>query len=252
MGRLNGKIAVMTGGGAGIGRAAVEIFAREGAKVVVAELDPDFGRSTVEAQTAADREAIFVETDVTNEASVKAAVEAAVSTFGRIDILYNNAGASFLDDSATEKGDPEVFWKTLRLNLFGTWLMCRETIPHLRAAGGGAIVNTTSTAGIVGLENIDAYSSAKGGVISLTRALARQLASDNIRVNAVAPTRTLTERATRINNARPTGTGGEGNRNRLGDAMPEHIAYGALFLASDEAARVTGHTLPVDSGFTSS
>ena len=252
MGRLEGKIAVITGGGAGIGRAAVDIFAREGARVVVAELNPDFGRSAVEEQAKAGRETVFVQTDVTSEDSVKAAVQSAIASFGRIDILYNNAGASLLGDSATERGDTDVFWKTLQLNLFGTWLMCRETIPHIKAAGGGAIVNTTSISGMVGLDNIDAYSSAKGGIIALTRAMARQLAPHNIRVNAVAPTRTLTERATRVNNARPTGTGGEGNRNRLGDAMPEHIAYGALFLASEEAARVTGHTLPVDSGFTSS
>ncbi len=247
MGQLEGKVVLITGGGNGIGRAAVELFASEGAKVVVGEVQEEAGAAAAKAVVDAGGKAIFVRTDVTVPENAEAAVAAAISNFGKLDVLYNNAGRSFEND-ATVDGDIDVFWKTIQLNLFGTWLMSRFAIPRLIENGGGAIVNTASIAGLVGLRKIDAYSASKGGIIALTRSLALQYAEHRIRVNAVAPTKTLTPRAAKLDDERPTGGG---DRNHLGHAMPIDIARGALFLASENASRITGHTLPVDSGFTS-
>lgn len=247
-GRLQGKVALITGAGAGIGKAAARLFAREGARIVVAEINAESGAAMAAALVQEGAEAMHVRIDVTDEASVVAGVQAAVQRFGRLDILYNNAGASSVGDSRVTQATVEEFRRTIDLNLLGTWLCCKHAIPELVMAGGGAVVNTSSAAGLMGLPDIDCYTAAKGGVVSLTRSMAVEFAPSNVRVNAVAPTSTTTERVLEMYKHRPPT--GLRTKNLLGSATPEDVAYAALFLASDEARVITGVVLPVDSGVT--
>lgn len=246
--RLQGKTAIVTGAGAGIGRATAELFAREGADVVVADLDANAARTVEQAIRTAGGTALAVQTDVGDEDSMAAMVAAAKDQFGKIDVLYNNAGGSTLNDGKICDVSNDEFWLKMRVDLFGTWLGCRLVIPHMMAQGGGAIVNATSINALVGL-NRSAYSAAKGGVISLTRALAVQYAEHKIRVNGIAPGGTLTERVQeRLAGAAKVSA--EASSHLLGFSDPIDIAYAVLYLASDEAKTTTGHIMVVDSGMT--
>ncbi|MDO8277797.1 MAG: glucose 1-dehydrogenase [Burkholderiaceae bacterium] len=247
MGRLNDKVAIITGSGKGIGRASALLFASEGARVVVAELDQTIGAQTAADVTRAGGQAIFAPTDVTDEASVKNMVALTLKTYGRIDILYNNAGLSSARDGTVVDAEAEEFWRAIKLNLFGTWLCCRHVIPAMQATGGGSIVNAGSVVALMGLKGLDAYTASKGGVIALTRSMAVEFAPAKIRVNAIAPTTTLTERVIELNKSREPG---KQDRNLLGPADPLDIAQAALYLASDESRKVTGQVLAVDSGRT--
>lgn len=249
MKRLENKVVLITGAGKGIGRAAAGLFAAEGAKVVIAELSRELGEKAERDILAEGGTVRFVPTDVTDEDSVRNAVAQTVALYGRLDVLYNNAGLSTSRDGPVTECSTEEFWNTLRLNLFGTWLCCRHGIPQIIKAGGGAVVNMASIAGLMGMLRIDAYTAAKGGVIALTRSMATEFAPHKVRVNAIAPTTTLTERVIELNKNRDLGNK---TRNLLGPCDPLDIAQAALYLASDESRRVTGHILPVDSGLTSS
>jgi NAD(P)-dependent dehydrogenase (short-subunit alcohol dehydrogenase family) len=244
VGRLDGKVALITGAGSGIGRAAALRFAAEGARVVVAEIAAEPGAATADAITAAGGEALFVATDVSQPDSDAAAVEATLQRFGGLQVLYNNAGGATPKDGKVTEIALDEFWRTIAVDLFGTFLGCRFAIPAMVAGGGGSIINTTSIRALIGTAGADAYSSAKGGVRALTQALALQWAAHGIRVNAIAPGVILTERV--------KGLLREDDpifrKSLLGASAPEDVAGLALYLASDEARRVTGAILPLDSG----
>lgn len=247
--RLSGKVAVITGAGAGIGRASAELFAREGASVVIAESNTDTGEAACAAVTDAGGTAMFVHTDVRDAGSVRHMVEQTVHTFGGVDILYNNAGGSTKVDAPVTAAPFEEFWNKMKVDVFGTWLACHYAIPHLIARGGGAVINSTSTYGLVGIPGKHCYAAAKGAIVSLTRAMAVEFAPQRIRVNAIAPARTMTER---VIEGTKSGTFASSMESRylLGVIEPVEIGYAALYLASDESKKVTGHVMTVDSGFT--
>jgi NAD(P)-dependent dehydrogenase (short-subunit alcohol dehydrogenase family) len=241
---LQGKVALITGGGRGIGRAAALLFAREGAQVVIAELTRADGEATAAAIRAAGGDARFVATDVTVPAQVEAAVRAAVDAFGGLHVLYNNAGGATSKDGKVTDMDLDEFWRTIGFDLFGTFLGCRFAIPVMVEGGAGSIINTTSIRAMIGTAGADAYSAAKGGVRALTRALALQWAAHDIRVNAIAPGVILTERVKALLREDDPIY----QKSLLGAGDPEDVAQMALYLASDESRRVTGAILPVDSG----
>jgi NAD(P)-dependent dehydrogenase (short-subunit alcohol dehydrogenase family) len=247
--RLKGKVALITGGGAGIGRACVELFASEGARVVIAEYDEAAGQAACDAVRAAGGSCIFVRTDVSEPAQVERAVQATITEFGRIDILYNNVGGSTLADGPVTQAPFDEFWRKMKVDLFGTWLGCHYVIPHMIAAGGGSVINATSIVAIVGTAGRDAYTAAKGAIAALTRSMAVEFAPHGVRVNAIAPGITATERiAKRLED--PTRAQAANNSCLLGVVEPGEVAQAVLYLASDESRRTTGHIMVVDSGQT--
>lgn len=247
--RLKGKVAIVTGAGAGIGRATAVLFAREGASVVVAERDADAGRATLRELEQAGGTGLFVQTDVTEPDSVQRAVDEAVRGFGRLDILYNNVGGSTLNDGPVTQAPAEEFWQKMKVDVFGTWLGCRHTIPHMIAGGGGSIVNATSMCALMGTPGKDAYTAAKGAVAALTRSMAVEFAPHKIRVNAVAPGATRTERVIRLLEQDGV-TASIAENYLLGLVEPIDVAHAVLYLASDESRVTTGQILAVDSGIT--
>lgn len=251
MHRLEEKVAFITGGGAGIGRASALLFAKEGAQIVIAERDVAAGEETaalVEASTG--RPALFIQTDVTEPESLEDAVKRTVARFGRFDVLYNNAGGSTVRDSRVTDAPAEEFWSKIKLDLFGTWLGCRYGIQAMMDTGnGGSVINSTSIFALIGTHGKDAYTAAKGAVSALTRSMAVEYASYRIRVNAVAPGATATERVLKL--LKDDGVTSKSLDGQLfGLVQPEDIAHAALYLASDESRSTTGHILAVDGGLT--
>ncbi len=251
MSRLAGRVAVITGAASGIGRASAERFAAEGAAVLLADVQAEEGAAAAGAIRARGGRAEFLRTDVTREAEVQAMVEAAVAHFGRLDILFNNAGVgSFVPFDRLE---PAEWDRILAVDLRAVYLGCRAALAHLRRSGGGAILNTASQSGLQGQAMNEAYCAAKAGVILLTRSLARELARENIRVNCICPGGTDTALLRGYLGA--TGATGAvadlGARLPMGRvARPEEVAAAALFLVSADASYVTGVALPVDGGAT--
>jgi NAD(P)-dependent dehydrogenase (short-subunit alcohol dehydrogenase family) len=250
--RLAGKVAIITGAGSGIGRAAALRFSAEGARVVLAELVPELGKETERLVREAGGEGQFVECDVTDEGSVEAMVDAARATYGAIDVVYNNAGGSRDEDGAVHEVDVDEWWRTVRVDLYGTFLVSRHGVRAMLArGGGGSVVNTTSAAALLGLATgRSCYSAAKAGVIGLTKAMAASYAASGIRVNAIAPGGTATDRIL-AGIARRGGT----VQTPAGPAIPTlgqpvDIANAAVFLASDESRMITGQVLSVDGGMT--
>lgn len=246
-GRLQDKVAFITGGTGGIGAVACRMFAAEGASVAIAGRRAAEGEALAEAIRAAGGTAIFVQTDVTQDASVAAALDRTVTAFGGLHVLYNNAGGSLPRDGRVTETPAEVFWKTIELDLFGTWLCCHHGIPHLVASGGGSVINTASIMGAMGVPRRDAYSASKGGVIALTRAMAVEYAADGVRVNVIVPGAVGTERVKRFFETEPH-LEAQRRAYLLGLAEPEDVVHAAIYLASDESRRTTGQTLGVDSG----
>jgi NAD(P)-dependent dehydrogenase (short-subunit alcohol dehydrogenase family) len=247
--KLDGKVAFITGAASGIGRIAAEIFAREGARIVVADVDEVGGETIAADIRARGGLAIFVRTDVTDPPSVEAAIRTTVEHFGRLDILYNNAGGSRALDGPVTEAPIDEFWKTLQIDLFGTWLCCKHGIPEIIRSGGGSVVNSSSMVALIGWPGKDSYTCAKGAVAALTRSMAVEYASQGVRVNAVAPGTTLTGR---IRSRVEAGILPQSlmDRHILGYLEPAQIARAALFLASDDSSGMTGHVMSVDSGAT--
>ena len=249
MGRLDGKVALITGSSSGLGRVAAELFAREGAAVVVADVVD--GDEVVSAIDAAGGDATFVSCDVTDDESVKNAVDHAVATFGGLHVLYNNAGVMLGDDDNPETTSIETYDKTMDINVKGVLLGCKHAIPALRASGGGSIVNVASFVAHMGAATPQvAYTASKGAVLAMTREIAVIYARQGIRANALCPGPVMTPLLAKFlsddakRNRRlvhiPMGRFGE----------PHEIAQGALFLASDESSWMTGQSLVIDGGIT--
>jgi len=246
MPRLAGKVAFITGAGTGIGRATAILLAREGAKVAVADIDAAAADETAQL---AGNEAIAILTDVTDPDSLKAAIRATVDKFGRLDVLHNNAGGSTAQDDTAVNAPIEEFWRAIKLDLFGTFLGCRFGIPELIKAGGGSVINMSSNVALMGVAGRDCYTAAKGGIAAITRSLAVAYAPQKVRVNAIAPSATMTDRVKRLiaGNAALTRLA---DSHLLGLIEPGDIANTALYLASDDSRMVTGQVLAVDSGVT--
>jgi NAD(P)-dependent dehydrogenase (short-subunit alcohol dehydrogenase family) len=256
MTRLAGKVAFITGAGSGIARAAAHLFAREGARVAVVEINAEAGRATEALVREAGGQAHFIETDVRNEDSVKRAVALTLERYGKLDVLYNVAGGSRSEDDLVTDVDLSVWQQTMTLDLLGPIHTCRHAIPRIIEAGGGSVVNMSSGAALRGASHAHMYTAAKGAILSLTRALAGAYAKNNVRVNAICAGRILTERILNRygtqENAGPV-VDRQDAAGRLKEypfwvGKPEDIANIALFLASDESRMITGATIPAEGG----
>ncbi len=247
--RLEGKVAIISGGARGMGAEEARLFAREGAKVVIGDVLEDEGRQVEAEVTEAGGECVFVRLDVTSEDSWADAVATAVSRFGRLDIVVNNAGIvlrGVLEDTSAEDWD-----RVMDVNAKGVFLGTKSAIPEMRKAGGGSIINISSMSGMVGQSYIQpVYNASKGAVRIFTKSAAIQYASENIRVNSVHPGPIDTPMAgERLNNPELQREADE--RSPLGrTAHPIEVAYGVLYLASDESSFVTGAELVIDGGAT--
>jgi NAD(P)-dependent dehydrogenase (short-subunit alcohol dehydrogenase family) len=248
MGRLEGKVAIVTGAASGMGRASAILFAQEGASVIVADVNAEAGEAVVEECIAAGGTAAFQRTDVTVESDIKQLVARAVADFGKLDVLYNNAGhaRSVGFDGPTEDWDYDH-----ALNVRSVYLGIKHAAPELRKAGGGSIISTSSVTGIRSLPQIHGYATFKAGLIMLTESAAQMLGPDRIRVNSIAPGWIITPG---LVNTLP---GDLDDAKRIAaraqpyprHGAPEDVARCALFLASDESEFITGVTIPVDGGW---
>ncbi|KAB0267465.1 SDR family NAD(P)-dependent oxidoreductase [Microvirga brassicacearum] len=247
MGRLDGKVAFITGASQGIGEVTARLFAKEGAKVVLAARRRAVGEAVAAEIRADGFAATFVECDVTEPASVDAAFAAAHNAYGRLDVLFNNAGGSTSRDGPLTVAPLDEFWRAIKLDLYGTWLCSRAAIPQMQKSGGGSIVNSASIVAEMGIPNRDAYTASKGGIISLTRSMAVEFAKDKIRVNVVIPGAVATDRVLAFFEKEPH-LKKQWDSYLLGVTEPIDVANAVLFLASDESRRTTGQKLPVDSG----
>jgi len=248
---LNGKVAIITGGASGMGRASSLLFAQAGANVVVADLNDAGGEEVAKLASESGNQAVFQHTDVSVESDIEALVARATETFGRLDIMFNNAGIGGavgpLEDVPVEDWD-----RTQAVCLRGVFLGMKHAAAPLRAAGGGSIISTSSIGGLEGSAGMFSYSVAKAGVVHLTRCAALEFARDRIRVNCIAPGGISTPILFGIggNNKQEVDAGLANFQAYPHVGQPEDIANAALFLASDAAAFITGHTLVVDGGAT--
>ena len=247
--RLESKVALITGAGSGIGRATAELFAKEGAKVIVADYNAESSQLTVRSIKESGGQATFVQADVSKAIDAERMVRAAVNTYGRLDILHNNAGI-FVKPTPAHELTEDIWDRVFDINIKGVWLGCKYAVPELIKAGGGAIVNTASMAGIRGRPYTSAYCASKGAVVMFTKTLAIELAPYNIRVNCICPGAVNTPLIHQLGVTQE-----QAAAQVLSDqpiprfARPEEIAQAVLYLAADgESSYVTGHALQIDGG----
>jgi dihydroanticapsin dehydrogenase len=249
VGRLDGKVALVTGGAQGIGRGIAEVYAEEGAAVAILDRNAERGRAT-----AAELGLLFVEGDVSDESSVERALERVVLELGPLQVLVNNAAIFVLKGL---EASVEDWQRVMAVNIMGPALVAKHAVPHMRRAGGGAIVNVGSVSSFVGQKGMLTYNATKAAIAEMTRCMAFDLVEDGIRVNGVCPGAVWTPQVqqmaesmglTRDEAAKQTNLGAEQIMRRIAD--PREIGYAALFLASDEASFVTGANLMVDGGWT--
>jgi len=242
--RLTGKVAVITGGGSGIGKAIAQAFAREGAMVVIAGRD---SKKLEQAAAEIGEECLAVSADVSKTSDVQRLVDAALGKFHGINVLVNNAAV--LLPGTAESLSEEDFDQTFNINVRGLWLLSRAVLPQMRAAGGGSIINIASVLSLLGARNRVAYASSKGAVMAMTKAMALDHAAENIRVNCICPGIVATEMVARFS------TGENARKQRIAMhpmgrfGQPEEIASAAVFLASDESGWTTGSVMTVDGGY---
>ncbi len=253
--KLANKVALITGGNRGIGLATAKLFVAEGARVAISGRNENVGLAALQelVRQTTTRDAIFLQGNVTRQHDCEQIVNETVRAFGRLDILFNNAGI-ILRNRNVETTTEEEWDTTLETNLKSVFLMSRAALPHLRAAGGGTIVNTSSYVGLVGFKGLAAYAASKGAIVNLTRAMALDHAHENIRVNCICPGSVETDmihsawRAYGDVEAAARVWASKHPMNRI--ASPEEIARVVLFLASDDSSFITGTAIPVDGGIT--
>lgn len=246
---LKNKVVIVTGAASGIGASSAVLFAREGAKVVVADIQKELGEKIVSQIQAEKGEAIFIKCDVSSEDDVKNLISKTVEKFGRVDCAFNNAGIEGVEGD-TLSCTNENWQRTMEINLKGIWLCMKYEIPEMLKNGGGAIVNCSSIAGIVGFEGLPAYVASKHGVVGLTQTTALEFAHKNIRVNAICPGVIDTPMVNRITHGEESERKLYSESEPLGRmGRPEEIASAALWLCSDASSFVTGHPLVADGGW---
>jgi NAD(P)-dependent dehydrogenase (short-subunit alcohol dehydrogenase family) len=246
-----GKVAFVTGAGSGIGRAAALAFAREGASVVVADVSEPGSQKTVRLVEELGGQAIAVRCDVTRSDDIKAGLAKTIETFGRLDFAFNNAGIEPKNAAPTADYDEDEWDRIIDINLRGVFLCMKHEIPLILKQGGGAIVNTSSGAGVIGIKGSPAYTAAKHGLLGLTKAAALDYAPQNIRINSVCPGYIETPMMDRFTGGTPEGRAkvvGEEPIGRMG--KPEEIAAAVIWLCSDAAAFMIGHAMVIDGGQT--
>ena len=246
-GSLEGRVALVTGGGAGIGRAAALALIREGAQVAIADCNRTSGERALRLMKSAGGEGIFIEADVSDAAEVKSMIRTTVNTYGRLDCAVNNAGIFRGINSSTHKCTEKTWDAVMRVNLKGIWLCMKYEIPQMLKQGRGAIVNMSSIAGLVGLEDMSVYAASKHGVVGLTKSAALEYAQQGIRVNAVCPgsVNRPTVRGDKVWTAKKPDDG----LHPMGRfCTSEEVAEAIVWLCSDAASFVTGHTLVADGG----
>lgn len=254
MDRLQGRVAIITGGGQGIGRASALKFAEEGADVVIVDVNRDAGQSVESEIENSGKSAFFIYGDVSNSRDVKNVMDEVQNRYGKLNILYNNASIYILDKDGRITDIAEDIWeRVIAVNLKSIFLFCKYGIPLMIKSGGGSIINTASSAGVIGIPNCDAYTATKGATVSLTRSMAVEYGPKNIRVNCIAPAAIKTPM---LNQSNPEDSDFDERSflslrtplRRYG--YPEEIAAIALFLASDESSYINGAIIVADGGIT--